>query len=43
LIDEGMNGKIEAHNVEFEYQGKIYKGAEFVIVLNSDITRQFEK
>ena len=36
LIDEGMNGKIEAHNVEFEYQDKIYKGAEFVIVLNSN-------
>ena len=34
LIDEGMHGKIEAHNVEFEYEDKIYKGAEFVISLN---------
>ncbi|MBP9490794.1 MAG: transporter substrate-binding domain-containing protein [Aliarcobacter sp.] len=34
LIDEGMHGKIEAHNVEFEYENKIYKGAEFVISLN---------
>lgn len=34
LIDEGMHGKIEARNVEFEYENKIYKGAEFVISLN---------
>lgn len=31
LIDEGMHGKIEAQNVEFEYENKIYKGAEFII------------
>ena len=34
LIDEGMHGKIEAQNVEFEYENKIYKGAEFIISLN---------
>ena len=34
LIDEGMHGKIEARNVKFEYENKIYKGAEFVISLN---------
>ena len=34
LIDEGMHGKIEAHNVEFEYEKELYKGAEFVITLN---------
>lgn len=31
LIDEGMHGKIEARNVEFEYKNKSYKGAEFMI------------
>ena len=35
LIDEGMHGKIEAHNVEYEYENKIYKGAELIIILNS--------
>ncbi|AXX90542.1 ABC transporter substrate-binding protein [Arcobacter suis] len=34
LIDEGMHGKIEAQNVEFEYENKIYRGAEFIISLN---------
>ena len=34
LIDEGMHGKIEAHNVNYEYENKKYKGAEFVISLN---------
>ena len=34
LIDEGMHGKIEAQNVEFEYENRIYKGAEFIISLN---------
>lgn len=34
LIDEGMNGRIEAQNVEFEYENKIFKGAEFIIILN---------
>jgi two-component system, NarL family, sensor histidine kinase EvgS len=34
LIDEGMHGKIEAKNVEYTYENKIYKGAEFVITLN---------
>ena len=34
LIDEGMHGKIEAQNVEFEYENSIYKGAEFIISLN---------
>ena len=34
LIDEGMHGKIEAYNVEFEYEKELYKGAEFVITLN---------
>jgi two-component system, NarL family, sensor histidine kinase EvgS len=35
LIDEGMHGKIEAHNVEFKYENELYKGAEFVITLNN--------
>ena len=34
LIDEGMHGKIEAQNVEFEYENRIYKGAEFIISFN---------
>ena len=34
LIDEGMHGKIEAHNVSFEYENELYKGAEFTITLN---------
>jgi two-component system, NarL family, sensor histidine kinase EvgS len=34
LIDEGMHGKIEARNVEYKYENKIYKGAEFIITLN---------
>jgi len=33
LIDEGMHGKIEAHNVEFQYENELYRGAEFVITL----------
>ena len=34
LIDEGMHGRIEARNVEYKYENKIYKGAEFIITLN---------
>ena len=33
LIVDGMNGTIEANNVEFEYNGKEYTGAEFTISL----------
>ncbi|MEA3513693.1 MAG: cache domain-containing protein [Campylobacterota bacterium] len=31
LIVDGMNGTIEAHNVEFGYEDKEYAGAEFII------------
>ena len=34
LIDEGMNGKIEVQNVEYEYENNVYKGAEFLIILD---------
>jgi PAS domain S-box-containing protein len=33
LIVEGMNGTIEANNVNYEYNGKEYFGAEFKIIL----------
>jgi PAS domain S-box-containing protein len=33
LIVEGMKGTIEAFNVSYEYEGKDYTGAEFVITL----------
>jgi len=33
IISEHMNGYIKANNVEFEYEGNIYFGAEFRIVL----------
>jgi signal transduction histidine kinase len=33
LIEEGMNGTIEADNVTYEYNDKNYTGAEFVIKL----------
>jgi signal transduction histidine kinase/nitrogen-specific signal transduction histidine kinase len=33
LIVNGMNGKIEAKNVEYEYENKKYKGAMFTITL----------
>ena len=33
LIVDGMNGTIEAHNVDYEYNGKEYVGAEFSISL----------
>ena len=36
LIDEGMHGKIEAHNVIYEHNDKIYKGAEILIILDSN-------
>ena len=35
LIDEGMHGKIEAHNVKFEYENELYRGTEFIITLNN--------
>ncbi|WP_428026423.1 sensor histidine kinase [Arcobacter sp.] len=31
IIEESMNGKIEVSNVEYEYEKKAYKGAEFII------------
>jgi len=33
LIVDGMGGTIEAHNVEYNYKGEQYKGAEFIITL----------
>ncbi|MCK5111637.1 MAG: ABC transporter substrate-binding protein [Arcobacteraceae bacterium] len=33
LITKGMNGAIEAKNVEFQYNGKKYTGAQFEITL----------
>ena len=33
LIVDGMNGTIEAHNKNYEYDGKNYTGAEFTIIL----------
>ena len=33
LIVEGMNGTIEAKNTSYEYNGKKYVGAEFIITL----------
>jgi signal transduction histidine kinase len=33
LIQEGMNGKIDATNIEFEYEDKLYKGVEFKITI----------
>ncbi|MEA3352295.1 MAG: transporter substrate-binding domain-containing protein [Campylobacterota bacterium] len=33
LIAEGMDGAIEANNVEYEYKGKSYHGVEFKIAL----------
>ena len=33
LIVDGMDGTIEANNVEYEYEGKSYSGAEFTISL----------
>jgi len=35
LIVEGMNGSIEANNINLEYENKKYKGANFIITLNS--------
>lgn len=32
LMKECME-KIEAHNVEFQYENELYRGAEFVITL----------
>lgn len=36
-IIEKMNGSLKVHNDEFEYEGKTYKGAEFVIELPFNI------
>lgn len=33
LIVQHMHGLIDVHNVEFEYEGKHYTGAEFLIIL----------
>ncbi len=33
LISDGMSGTIEAHNIDYEYNGKEYTGAEFIIIL----------
>jgi len=33
LIVDGMSGTIEAHNINYEYNGKEYTGAEFTISL----------
>ncbi len=34
LITKGMEGTIHAQNTDFEHEGKKYKGAEFIIILN---------
>lgn len=33
IVEDHMDGKIEALNVEYEYEGVFYKGAEFTITL----------
>ena len=33
MIVDGMNGKLDASNVEYEHNGKKYKGAEFKVTL----------
>lgn len=35
FITQGMDGTVEAKNVTYEYEGKEYKGAEFVITLSN--------
>jgi len=34
IIHEHMNGELSAKNVDFEYENKSFRGAEFMIVLN---------
>ena len=34
LIVNGMNGTIEAHNVDYEYNNEKFTGAEFIIKLS---------
>ncbi len=33
IIEDNMNGKLEATNVEYTYEGSLFKGAEFVITI----------
>jgi hypothetical protein len=33
LIVDGMNGTIEANNIDYIYDGKNYIGAEFIIII----------
>uniref|UniRef100_UPI00404732DF ABC transporter substrate-binding protein n=2 Tax=Aliarcobacter sp. TaxID=2321116 RepID=UPI00404732DF len=33
LVTEGMKGKIEAKNIEYEYENEFYKGVEFKITI----------
>ena len=33
IIEKNIKGKISAYNQEFEYQGNIYKGAVFELIL----------
>jgi len=33
IITQHLNGDIKVHNIEFTYENKIYKGAEFIISL----------
>ncbi len=33
LIVDGMGGTIEAKNINFDFQNKVYKGAEFIVTL----------
>ena len=33
IIEKNIKGKISAYNEEFEYEGSIYKGAVFEIIL----------
>ncbi len=37
IITEHLGGEIAVHNIEFTYEDKIYKGAEFVVTLPKDI------
>ena len=34
IIEDHMNGKIEAKNVSYEYEGEIFNGAEFTVSVN---------
>ena len=33
MIEKNMNGKLTVCNVDYEYEGELYKGAQFTIKL----------